>query len=200
MWEKQANFIELWDTLFSNSGTAHLRTDTLLILTFLSARIKTIPQRDSEKFSLTCPDKCAAYFYGCLCTMSSKLSQNQSEPKTHSFHFNNSSWWSMSPQFLINESSISHISIWWLVILSTEIRAVDCSCGYIFFQNRCIALTHVNISNVDIQFGTIGTQQETKHGAQESNGLEASCKAQNSCTKFVQVCYPLICRDPNRVV
>lgn len=79
-----------------------------------------------------------------------------------------------------NESSILHISIWWLVILSTGIRAVDCSCGYIFFQNRCIALTHVNISNVDIQFGTIGTQQETKHGAQESNGLEASCKAQNS--------------------
>lgn len=45
-------------------------------------------------------------------------------------------------------------------------------------QNRCTELTHVHISNVDIQFGTVGAQQEAKHGAQESNGLETSCKAQ----------------------
>lgn len=42
-------------------------------------------------------------------------------------------------------------------------------------QSKCITLTHINIANVNIQFGTVGAQEETKHGAQESYGLKTSC-------------------------
>lgn len=61
------------------------------------------------------------------------------------------------------------------------------------FQNKCIELTHVHISDVDIQFGTVGAQQETKHGSQESNGLEASCKAQNNSNKLDRVVWQNKC-------
>lgn len=37
-------------------------------------------------------------------------------------------------------------------------------------------LTHINISNVNIKFSTIGTQQKSKHGAQESDSLKTGCQ------------------------
>lgn len=37
-------------------------------------------------------------------------------------------------------------------------------------------LTHIDIANVHIKSGTIRAQEETKHGAQEGDGLETSCQ------------------------
>lgn len=67
------------------------------ILTFLSLKIRAAPQRDSEQFYLTCPDRCVASLYGCmseLCSISIELSRNWSEPRTHRhFYSDHFSWW-----------------------------------------------------------------------------------------------------------
>lgn len=46
-------------------------------------------------------------------------------------------------------------------------------------------LTHVNISNVDVQFGTKRAHQETKYVANKNNSLETGCKAQNTFSKIL---------------
>lgn len=42
-------------------------------------------------------------------------------------------------------------------------------------------LTHVNISNVNVQLGTKRAYQESKYVANKHNGLETGCKAQQKC-------------------
>lgn len=48
-----------------------------------------------------------------------------------------------------------------------------------------LSLTHVNISNVNIQFGTKRAHQETKYVASKNNGLEAGCKVQHKYSKIL---------------
>lgn len=89
-----------------------------------------------------------------------------------SVYFNDirSTWGRQTQQVLSTEKNDHWLSHYWLK--SQDIKQTS------------QRLTHVNISNVNVQLGTKRAYQESKYVANKHNGLETGCKAQHNHTSL----------------